>query len=305
MSKKKQAHVQLKGLALLLVILFAIMILLAMQLGGQNANRDNTNETLKNTETGNETETLALGTDTKEQDVQELLTKGYFKVTEKVEHSQAEQDGILYFTANLSKLQVTNKDNQEAAEAINATLAQLEEEAGQELDGLAEEGQYYLEQRVSMEGDSTFEPYAKENSYMLLRNDERVFSLIRYTYVYKGGTHGDKLAYCLNFDSKSGRLLTLADLLDGNGDVSEETFMSELSVMILQQSKEMDVAFLDDYELSIPDLIRREGTFALTAEGLQIVAEPYVLGPYSSGMIVFTIPTEGLEGFNQEYRYEK
>ena len=75
MSKKKQAHVQLKGLALLLVILFAIMILLAMQLGGQNANRDNTNETLKNTETGNETETLALGTDTKEQDVQELLTK--------------------------------------------------------------------------------------------------------------------------------------------------------------------------------------------------------------------------------------
>ena len=75
--------------------------------------------------------------------------------------------------------------------------------------------------------------------------------------------------------------------------------------MILQQSEEVDVAFLDDYELSIPDLIRREGTFALTAEGLQIVAEPYVLGPYSSGMLVFTIPTEGLEGFNQEYQYEK
>lgn len=304
MTQKKRNQGNLKALGLLLIILFAIMVLLAMQLGGKSENKGEISESLKNTESKKDTERLSSEDTQIPQDVQQVLQNGFFKVTEEAEQFEKKQDGMTYFKGNITTLQVQNKDNSEVAEAVNTVLREQKEENKNALEVTGEDALFYMEQYVETEGVASFQPYTRADSYKLLRNDERVFSFIKYTSVYQGGNHGDVLVYCMNFDASTGKLLTLTHLLDTDSGVSKEAFLSAIQDEILKQCQEMEVTFFDGYEQLIPSLLETEGTFALTADGLQIVAQPYVLGPYSSGMMVFTIPTEKLQGFMEDYQYQ-
>ncbi len=107
-------------------------------------------------------------------------------------------------------------------------------------------------------------------------------------YAYTGGAHGMTSETALNFDMKTGSLLT-------EGDFFKEGYKEKLPALLsghLASSLENPA----DTSMLFTREIGPNGNFQVTEEGVTYIYNQYEIAPYAMGIIRVTLPWDELEG---------
>lgn len=136
-------------------------------------------------------------------------------------------------------------------------------------------------------------PYYYAQMYEPTRADSAVISMSYMQASYAGGAHGSNTVCGVNYDMQTGEKITIADL-----STDEEAFRQLCIDLVKKQASEMEkeeVVFFEGYEDNIENIIT-DDTFFFSEKGLVLISQEYMLQPYSSGVVNFTIPYTELEG---------
>lgn len=129
-----------------------------------------------------------------------------------------------------------------------------------------------------------FHPYEAILQYEITYNQHCCLSLYSDQYTYTGGAHGSTIRTSDTFSLMSGRSIPLQDFFPEDQD-----YRVSLIAQMIEQASENPEVFFEDY----PDLIEKyfnEEHYYLTPSGLAIYYLQYEIAPYSTGIVVFTIP---------------
>ena len=183
-------------------------------------------------------------------------------------------------------------------EALKSSLDQYNEKNWQEVYTM------YIEHRE----------YAKEETFPgdmnlyisreidVTRADEKVLSFVNAETSYMGGAHGSYYENAEVFDAETGEVLELADV------VTDYDKVYDMVVEQLEENYEKEM-FFEGYEewveemFYVPDgAMTSPIEWNLDMDGMEIRFNPYVIGPWVSGMFEVEIPYEGNEElFVEEY----
>lgn len=161
--------------------------------------------------------------------------------------------------------------SEKAAETIRS---EAEENAG-----LAMEDEQVVETAAA---DAIF--YSYEQSYETKRTDSRVISIESLLYSYTGGVHGYPAYYGYSFDTQTGKLLELSDVvtdMDGFAVAADAAICDQLY-------GEYAAMLYSDYEDLVAEIWTEEyggPDWYMGDDGLYIVFNAYELGPYAMGKV--------------------
>ncbi len=171
------------------------------------------------------------------------------------------------------------------AYVLGAEFEELEKEAR---DALPEMGDYPM----------TF--YVKFDT-TVLRADTVVTSLLTHYEDFKGGAHGTYYNYGVNFDSATGKELSIKDVVDE--DVLDELPGIIAEALLKRYGSEVFYSDADTEEAIAETIKTYYGTeagyiysFGLGYEGITFYFQPYELAPYAAGSISATLKYEDYPG---------
>jgi len=119
---------------------------------------------------------------------------------------------------------------------------------------------------------------------------------------YTGGAHGSYWRTTVSFDLRTGKQITLTELVSDESGL-RRTVTEELArQMEERQAGEDGSLFFEDCGETLNDWMSRETAFC--DEGLQVIFGVYDLGPYAVGEQVFTVPYELVEPWLNSYGRE-
>ena len=123
-----------------------------------------------------------------------------------------------------------------------------------------------------------------------LLSDKKLFSYGISRYIYMGGIHSLNTRTFFNFDLKTGKVLTEADIFKDSTDAE----LSELiKLRIIEQSKEDStlevITNLEDTEYWV-DAIKPNGNFYITENSINYVFNPYEIAPFALGETEVVLP---------------
>ncbi len=130
-------------------------------------------------------------------------------------------------------------------------------------------------------------PFAYELRYSGLRADSTVFSCYGTEYVYLGGAHPVTYYKTATIDTKSGKRLSLSDVLK-----TTDGFAELLATETIKQLDDREAIF-DKKELvkNIQYMMdHNDLQFGLTEDGMQVFFGNYEIGPYAMGTAVVNLP---------------
>ncbi|MCD8097454.1 MAG: DUF3298 and DUF4163 domain-containing protein [Lachnospiraceae bacterium] len=138
---------------------------------------------------------------------------------------------------------------------------------------------------VDPDADSLFY-YDAWREAELCRVDETVFSLTILSYAYTGGAHGNSGYTGVSFDSQSGEILTLSDIL-----ADEEGFQRAAQQWIVEKlAADHGDELFEDYAETVAAMWEAEPDWYLDAEGITFVFDPNEVGPYAMGAAFVSCP---------------
>ena len=129
--------------------------------------------------------------------------------------------------------------------------------------------------------------------HKIYQNNEALISMVTEKYAYISGVHGNIWWKSRNFDVKSNRYLSLADLFyDGE---YKRILNSKMEEMILDEPKKY-------HDLWEKPEIKNDGfsNFYIDDKHLVIFFEPYELSFYAKGSVEFPIEGKELRGYIKE-----
>ena len=157
--------------------------------------------------------------------------------------------------------------------------------------------------QMSLDSMTEFFPYSAEFSYTLKRCDNRVISIVFHQNDYTGGAHGNYWSYGVTFDAKTGERLYLESLTTDYAAF----YQMLLDKLAAQADLPAYQNYLYDGQTVDVDhtLLNDSASWYFDRSGISFISNPYVLGPYVSGIFEFNIPYEELPGLKESYAYEK
>lgn len=221
------------------------------------------------------------------EDQTEIFVSGYQYYT--ITGSKGEQSQNVIDKMNQS----LNEDLSNAKESADAALADAKS-------GYTDYQAY--QETLPKDERQQFAPYAFYYQCSIVRNDEQVLSICVRTDVNLQGAHGDYSYHCLNFDAQTGDVIGWEDLSD-----DPQKFEANVLSQVEEISKGEDYAdrFYDVDTTDFSSAVIQDGTFALTEEGMEIVIDPYIFGPYASGAFSFRLKAKQLDGMKEQYIYKQ
>lgn len=148
-----------------------------------------------------------------------------------------------------------------------------------------------------------FASYFYSVEYATKRCDSQVISIRERTDESAGGAHGEYTYKGLNYDTATGKLLTLDDIT-----TDKEALLTSARTYILDQLKQphyQEMIFDPEADNSalLDESVLVDGAWYFDEAGLTFVANIELLAPYAAGAFNFTIPYENLAGLKEEYQY--
>lgn len=220
------------------------------------------------------------------------------------EDSASAEDGTLLYASLCSYPVVTIEGNESAAEKINADiLAEVDAVFADTAmrDYAKEDYEFLLSNGGSEYG---FSNYYHDLDITVTRNDSNVISFLLTDSVYSGGAHGNYSFSGLNYNAKTGDLISFADLAENAESFHADTlaFLKDLITTDAYQEILFESA-ADDLEATL----YQDETWYLSTGGLVFFSDPYALGAFAAGKIEFTIPYSDLTemGLKEEYSYQE
>lgn len=233
--------------------------------------------------------------------------KVYVSFTSDMKESYDPQNGtelILTFSSVLPKVTIAGTDGA-AAEKINTALGLIEETYYTGNDHgygaatgfnmmleLAEDNYSYVVGN-NLEGMPL--QLSASRTVSVSRADGAVISLLYNDYEFTGGVHGNYGTRSFVFDTQTGELLTL-DSLSSDPAALKEVLLTKMQAAIDEDKDGYYSGRIDpsiDLTSTLAGLLR-EGSWALTNDGLEIFSSLYELGPYAAGITEFTVAYEEL-----------
>lgn len=291
----------MKKKQVLALLLTSCLLLTACNNGTNNSTSSNlpvgTNETTttedEETEESRDNTTTEETADKEDEAAEDAITITY----ETDDEEYTAENGDLIFEYRISYPVVNIKDNTTAQELINANLQEQRQSFQEYIQEAKEDATSFYEQSTDDEYPTS--SYASYDYYEH-RIDENIISFERIDYFYLGGAHGEGVYTGLNYDAKTGDLLTLNDIFT-DPELAMEQLNAHLSYLAsLPYYREL---MYEDVDADISCLLE-EGSWYFAKDGIHFVAQPYALGPYSSGNITFTVPYEKLSDLKEDYQYD-
>lgn len=210
------------------------------------------------------------------------------------------EDGREIYTYEYSYPVVTIIGNEQAAQEIAKDQEKRKSEfmeGARENEESAKEVYAYITEEEQKEN---FQSYDNYGSYNVQRNDFSVISFIECTWSYVGGAHGGSYYVGANYDRNTGKLLTLEDIFE-----DKTAGLEDMKSYVLKQCEAAyyQERLFEDYEEYI-DTIFTEEFWYLAKDGIHIISNEYMLGPYAAGNFEFIVPYTELKGLKEEYKPE-
>ncbi len=171
-----------------------------------------------------------------------------------------------------------------------AVFAPSPEDIPESLDAIADN--FLEEYEVMMsEEELSATQWVVEVDGEVLYQSENLAAIQLSTYSYAGGAHPNSFVYLLNFDTHTGELLQLPEI------VSDTARLREMAEVAFREARGLgpdeslaDEGFFWGGAFALPE------NFALTEEGLFFFYNPYEAAAYAVGPTDFTISREELSG---------
>lgn len=190
---------------------------------------------------------------------------------------------LLTVTSNLPVIAI--EGNPEASERINAYYSESEKKQEETIQEYIE---YATDNYTLLNTDQIkyWNGYGLGAIYSSERVDAFVISIVENSYEYAGGAHPNTTKTAQNFDTQTGQLLTLTDILT---DVNQGTEFINNYLLEKMKESEDTVGFFEDYESSVKDILT-DNTWYLTEEGFVVISNVYIVSPYAAGIQEYVIP---------------
>lgn len=210
-----------------------------------------------------------------------------------------------FCSGTVSTVEIREEDYPELQKALSDFSEAKREAVEQEFHTLSEIAREEFSIWQEQPDCVTFYPYSTESVITVLRADDQVFSFVNESYVFSGGAHGNGGVAGYNYDSQTGKLLTLSDVLSDREGLYEE--------IIARLSEEYgEDGLFPEYQETVRQEVYEEPSglgdydhrlnFTLTSQGMTVYFNPYEIGPWAAGTIKVEIPYENEKpGFYQQY----
>ncbi|MGM9537828.1 MAG: DUF3298 domain-containing protein [Candidatus Onthomonas sp.] len=206
------------------------------------------------------------------------------------------EDGTGLISVQSQSITVTVPGKPEVEESINADLRNLLDGANADIQALADAAKE--DYSLALEEGWEWYPYEFFLQAEVTRCDGRVLSLRFDEYQYTGGVHGYGFSYGRSYDLVSGSRLTL-DFMSVQGASFRDTALERVEALCQTEDYAELLYPKGSYEDGLTDVVQ-DARFYLDEEGVIFLADPYLIGPYSSGVIEFHLPYSELEGVLKE-----
>lgn len=203
------------------------------------------------------------------------------------DRSREERDkkGNLLLTVKSNIPVVTIQGNEEASQKINAYYKESEKKQEEKIKEYID---YATDHFTLLNTDQVeyWNGYGLGDIYSSKRVDQAAISIVDDTYEYAGGAHPNTTRTAQNFDTQSGNLLTLKDVL-----TDEEKGREFINEYLLKKMKESEdkVGFFEDYENYVKDILTDQ-TWYFSDEGFVVISNVYIVSPYAAGIQEYVIP---------------
>lgn len=190
------------------------------------------------------------------------------------------------------------KGNEEASNEIANEQKKRRESFMEDLVLIQEDAEFAYGELEDAESKESFQSYGAFGSYAEKRVDENVISLSYMEWCYQGGAHDNSYMIGINYDVKTGKLLTFEDIFK-----DKKKGVAQVKENILEQCKVpyYSEKLFDGYEEEIDSVITDEYWY-LTKEGMHIISNEYMLSSYATGCFEFIIPYDELTELKEEYQ---
>lgn len=210
------------------------------------------------------------------------------------------EDGREIYIYECSYPVVTIVGNEQAAQEIAKDQEKRKNEfmkSARESENSAKEVYEHITEEEQKENFQNHEDYV---SYNVERNDSSVISFQECISTYSGGAHGDSYITGVNYDCNTGKLLTLDDIFEDKAAAVEN-----MKSYILKQceSPYYQERLYDNYQNDIDSILTEEFWY-LGKDGIHVISNEYMLGPYAAGNFEFIVPYTELEGLKEAYKQE-
>lgn len=148
-----------------------------------------------------------------------------------------------------------------------------------------------------------FNPYEAMMRYTVTLNDNCTLSTYTDQYEYTGGAHGNTIRTSNNWNLRNGKQIRLRDLFLHNLNY-KEMLLKKIKDQAAQNLADNPGIYFDNYKELIVQNFNPD-SFYLTEEALNIYYQQYEIAPYSTGIVVFSLPYKeiGLKRPNCKTKY--
>ncbi len=218
------------------------------------------------------------------------------------ERQWKDAQGRLLLTVNEGSVQISIPQNPAAEEAVNGFFKNRKQAAQ---DMIAEYRQMAQEDLALLgEEEEALEYWMGYDlgwEYTVMRADEKMICIVEDSYEYTGGAHPNTVRCAYNFDTATGKQLSLEDIAKDLDTLRAESaaYMEER----LQSPDYADYLVFDDYRQHLDDILT-DATWYTDEEGFHIICNEYIITPHAAGIFEFTLPYEEPDIVKEEYRTE-
>lgn len=215
---------------------------------------------------------------------------------ESKEEERTLEDGTVILEVAINKPTVVIKDNEEAQNRIQEDIDKNESDFYINSDEMEAEAKAFFSGNT-IEDDSS-EHFFNQLTYESARVDETVISFVKNDVSYSGGAHGYAYQSGVNYDSKTGEILTLDNIAS-----DKETLVSCVKAYIIEvcDNGEYKDAVFPDYKDYVDSVIEDDKWY-LDDTGIVFMANAYELGPYAAGTLTFHLDYKDVEGLKDAYK---
>lgn len=132
--------------------------------------------------------------------------------------------------------------------------------------------------------------------FIIAYNRNGLMSIVLTSYQYSGGAHGGTTASSYTFDLKTGRVLTLEDMMDDSAD-----YASVINATIRKEiDRRTEIGIVFEYERKFSD-IGPTPDWYLSSDSIVFYFQEYEYFPYASGIQEFDVRYKKLDGMFDKY----
>lgn len=133
-----------------------------------------------------------------------------------------------------------------------------------------------------------FHPYEAVLQYEIPYNQNCHLSLYRDQYEFTGGAHGNTIRSSSTWNLADGTPVSLSSLFPCEKDY-RRFLIGQIQQQADRHMQQDSGVYFEDYRTLIENNFQ-ENHFYLTPDGLAVYYQQYEIAPYSTGIVVFTIP---------------